>query len=316
MKRTPILIAAILVLVAGVIVIAMNLNSGSDGNDASAREVPERAGNPNIEGGQGFQPDSGPKTSPRTERTSDDSELVEEYGDARTKLARNVSENVVGLLDDVISMGETMASGSGPNWGGGDWQIRRVLRGTEIELTDEQKEQAKTLMAEYRKRELDQTKDAVAQLRDDPVPLMKMLLAGDARSRDELSEADYASLQQANADALGNIINPLDRGNFRGGNPMDDDAFRSGFTAMLDADQAAAFEAAQAPDPEASDEPQRSSRTDITQMPVMSLESADEAIRSTRQMTSGFKQVMEGMGNLGPILEQQRRTREGDGEGD
>ncbi|MCH7227907.1 hypothetical protein [Haloferula sp. A504] len=311
MKRTPILIAAVLVLVAGVIAIAMTQRGGEAGKNASGSTPPPRDGSSAGTQG-GFQPNGAAKAAPRTERKSDDRELVEEYGDARTKLARNVSENVVGLLDDVIGMGEMVASGSGPDWGRGDWQMRRILRGTEIELTDAQKEQAEALLADHRQRELQRTKDAVTQLREDPVPLMRMLLAGDARSREELSEADYAALQQANADALGDIINPLDRNNFRGGSPMEDEAFRSGFQAILDPEQATAFQQAQASREEEGGNDDPPSRTDITQMPVMSLESADEAIRSTRQMTTGFKQVMEGMGNLGPILEQQRRAREGE----
>lgn len=313
MKRNAILTAAILVLAAGVIAIAMNLGGGGSEEEASGGAPPPRnAGG--TDAGEGFNPDTGAKAAPRTERDTSDAELVEQYGDARTKLARNVSENVVGLLDDVVSMGETMLKGAHPDWNRSQWQVRRLLRGTEIELNEDQQQQVESLLADFRERELQNTKDSVDSLRNDPVPLMRMLLAGDARSRDELSEDDYAALQQANADALGDIINPLDRSNFRGGQPSDDEAFMAGFEAILDDEQADAFRAAQTTEEEQPENNDRSGRSDITQMPVMSLEDADEAIRSTRQMTGGFKQVIEGMGNLGPLLEQQRRSREGGSE--
>lgn len=310
MKRSTLIIAAALVLTAGIIAIAVGLGpTPEDKRTGKTDGPPPREGR--EAGTAAFQAGSTGKTAPRTERETANEDLVESYGDARTKLARNVSENVVGLLDDVISMGEMMMGGeSGAQWNRGDWQVRRLLRGTEIELTDEQRERANQLLADYRQRELERTKNAVSQLREDPTPLMGLLLAGDARSRDELSEADYASLQQANAEALGDIINPLDRNNFRGGQPLEDDTFRRDFESLLEPDQAQAFrEAQQADDPGEAAE-SAPSNTNITAMPVMDLESADEAIRSTRQMTAGFKQVMEGMGNLGPLLEQQRRTGE------
>ncbi len=316
MKRSTLIIVAVLVLGAGIVAIAMNQRNDRSDDPSTAGGPPPRESETTSEQRAGFKGDTAAKAAPRTERRSDDSELVEQYGDARTKLARSVSENVVGLLDDVIGMGEMMMNGSGPDWNRGDWQIRQALRGTEIELTEEQSEQANALLEDYRKRELQRTKDAVDGIREDPVPLMRLLLAGDARSRGDLDETEYAALQQTNAEELGDIINPLDRNNFRGGQPLEDDEFRSSFQALLDPDQAAAFDAAQAARESEAGEDEGRSQTDITQMPVMDLESADEAIRSTRQMTSGFKQVMEGMGNLGPLLEQQRQMRDQNDQGE
>lgn len=316
MKRSTLITVAVLVLGAGIVAIAMNQRDDRSEENSTAGSPPPRESETASGERAGFKGDATAKAAPRTERQSDDRELVEQYGDARTKLARSVSENVVGLLDDVIGMGEMMMNGSGPDWNRGDWQIRRALEGTEIELTEEQSEQANALLEDFRKRELQRTKDAVDGIREDPVPLMRLLLAGDAHSRGDLDESEYATLQQANAEELGDIINPLDRNNFRGGQPLEDDEFRSGFQALLDPEQAADFEAAQAAREAEAGEAEGSPQTDITQMPVMDLESADEAIRSTRQMTSGFKQVMEGMGNLGPLLEQQRQMRDQNDQGE
>lgn len=294
MSRKTTLIAAVLVLILGVAAIAL-VQSGQKNPEETTETAPPR--NPVSDSNNRFQgtnPDQNAKISSRSEREVRNEALVEQYGEARTNVARHVSENVIGILDDVIEMGEAMTSGRS-EWGGGQWMIRGISRRAGVELTDEQKEQANELYNDYRKRELEKTKSAVEDLRSDPTTLMGMVLAGDARSRGDLTEEAYAELQTANAEALGDIVNPLDRNNFRGGSPMEDAAFRSGFEAILDAEQQETYTAKMA---ESDGQEQERQQTDITQMPVMDLESLDQAVGSAKQMTSGFRQMMEGMGGL------------------
>jgi len=306
MSRKTSFTAAILVLLLGAAAIAVvNMNNDDKSGDTTADGPPAREGSAGS--GSRFTGDAdaqAARTPKRSEREVRNEALVAEYGEARTNLARHVSENVVSLLDDAIQMGEMMTSGQS-NFGGGQWAVRGMLRNSGVELTDEQREQATELYKDYQKRELEKTKSAVASLRSDPTNLMSMFLAGDARSKGDLSEEAYAELQASNAEALGDIINPLDRNNFRGGSPMEDDAFRSGFEAILDPEQTETFNAKMAEDEANDSGPQQ---TDITQMPTMDLESLDQAVGSAKQMTSGFRQMMEGMGGLReiqPMLENQ-----------
>lgn len=295
MSRKTTLIAAVLVLLLGVTAVALVQMGKEPKQNEETAGTPEReAASPTSNRFSGENPSQPARTNTKSAREIRNEELVEQYGESRTNVARHVSENVVGILDDVIEMGEAMVNGK-TNWGGGEWMVRSVSRRAGIELSDEQTEQVTELYNDYRKRELQKTKDAVEQLRSDPTTLMSMVLAGDARSRGDLSEADYAELQTANAEALGDIVNPLDRNNFRGGNPMADDSFRSSLEGILDADQLETYQTKMAENEAQTEERQM---TDITQMPVMDLESLDQAVGSAKQMTTGFKQMMEGMGNL------------------
>ena len=108
-----------------------------------------------------------------------------------------------------------------------------------------------------------------------------------------------AEVQGSVGESLADVINPLDRKNFRGGRPMEDETFRTEFEAILDDDQkaslAAKSEADEAASEGAADGP---ADTSITSLPTMGLETLDEAVGSAKKMTSGFRSMMEGMGTL------------------
>lgn len=292
MNRKSTIIAAVLLIGAVAVAIILKQNSGND----QAPQDPALSNNHQASGNNSaFAPDQSAKASNRKERETADAELVAQYGESRTNLSRHVAENVALLLDDAIEMGEMMSKGGG--FGRGDWALRRVTGNSGIELNDDQQAQLKEIYGDYQKRELDKSRAAVEALKKNPSTLMGLLLASDARSRDELSEDDYSALQKASADELKDVINPLDRKNFRGGEPLDDPDFLSGFESILDPDQAETFDAKRAEEAASAEETEEPGR-DITNIPVMDLESLDQAVGSAQQMTSGFKQVMQGMGNL------------------
>lgn len=307
MSRKFLVSASLILVLLAVVAVGIVLSGSSGGEDGAdaAGSAPARGGSESST--RAFGGDNA--GAPKTERRFRDAGFVERYGEAKTNLARQVSGNVVSLLDDAVQMGEMMLEGRGPG-GGNRWQLRRLTRGAEIELDESQRERAETLLEDYRRRELDRSRRTIDDLRRDPENLMALVLAGDARARGEISEDEYAAQQQSNADALSDVINPLDRDNFRGGDPLADEEFRRSFEGLLDDDQAAAFAEANPPAPEG--EPAERGQTDITEMPVMELETLDEAVGSAKQMTSGLRQLMEGMGNLDPLLEQQRARENGD----
>ncbi len=313
-KTTLIVAGAFLLLGAGAIAL-MNFQSSAPKGAEIKDGVSTKSGSATLSGD--LSSTENPRTTPRVERKFRDSDLVEKYGESRTNLSRHVVDNVVSLLDDAVGMGEMMTSGKGNPFGGGDWAIRGMLRNTNVELNEEQKTKAAALFADYQKRELQRSKDALVNLKSNPSSLMSLLLASDARSRDQISEADYAALQTSSANDLKGIINPLDQANFRPRDPLRDDSFRSGFEAILDADQATAFNTSVAERKAAeAEKPQSTAEAgNIANIPVMDLESLDKAVGSAKQMTSGFKQVMEGMGNLkdlGPLMERQRKPETGE----
>ena len=238
------------------------------------------------------------KSAPRTPREVRDSDLASRYGESKTKQSRLVAGNVVSLLEDAISMGEMMRSGAmRGNFGGGRMASRMALRGIDIELTEEQQDQVSELYKAFQERELEKTKEAMEALKKNPSDLMELILAGDARKREEMSDAEYEAVVNAASDKLANVINPLDRNNFRPSSPMEDKAFRSDFEAILDDDQSSTLNTTLA-EREANADPDAEDRGSIANIPTMELDTLDQAVVSAQKMTSGFKQVMEGMGSL------------------
>lgn len=303
MNRNTTLIAAIAVLLAGVAAFAFLRPSSTheadnDGSKPSARQSGSSSDSPSTD----LKPT---REIVRKSKEDEAAALIEQYGDSRTALSRQVVNNVTSLLDDVLEMGDMMTNGQGGQFGGGDWALRGAIRGSGVELDETQREAAAELFREFQKRQLEKTRNAVEDLKEQPVTLMSLMLASDARSRDEISEDEYKALQEASSAELKDILNPLDRNNFRGGQPMDDPEFRSGFEALLNDEQATKFDTSMS-EREASGNETRQ-QTSITEMPVMDLESLDKSISSAKQMTTGFKSIMQGMGNL-QQLEQQRSS--------
>ena len=315
MNRKITLIAAILIFTGAACVIAFRLGKESSAPPATEPAVTGQtnpaATEPRTASGLApTEPNAG-----RRQREVRDPDLVDQYGETRTNLSRHVVSDVVSLLDDAVAMGDMMLNGeSAGRFGRNDWALQNAIRSTGVELSDEQQSRARELFAEFQQRELGRSKEALDKLKKNPTPLMGLLLASDARSREEITETEYAAQQQVIADELDGVINPLDRNNFRPRDPMEDETFRNGFSELLEDGQKETFDNSIAEREAAAEENAGERKTDISHIPVMDLESLETAVGSARKMTSGFKQVMEGMSNLGPILEQQGQRREGGNE--
>jgi hypothetical protein len=187
--------------------------------------------------------------------------------------------------------------------------------GGELALTDEQQDKAAELYAEFQKRELVRSKETIERLKKDPTALMKLMLASDSFSRGDITEDQYRELQAASGEDLKGVLNPLDEKNFRGGQPLREEAFRSEFQALLDPSQNEKLQASL--DEQAARTGPAADEGNITNLPAMELEKLDETVVSAKKLTGGLKQMMEGMGglqDLGPLMERQRRQRNGEAE--
>lgn len=317
-KKTAIT-AGVALLLAGAGAIAF-INRNPEGETQAGAEPGKSQGS--SSGSLSPAGEDGAKASRRTAReTTTNQELVEKYGEARTNLSKHVAGNVIGLLEDAVEMGEMASSGAiGNAFGGPRAGVRMGLGrlGNELELTEEQQDKAAELYKEFQKREIERSKETIARLKKDPTALMKLMLASDSFSRGEITEDQYKELQNASGEDLKGVLNPLDRENFRGGQPLKDDAFRSGFQSLLDPAQSEKLQAsldeqaAKAAEPGAPADP-----GNISNLPAMELEKLDETVVSAKKLTGGLKQMMEGMGglqDLGPLMEQQRQRRNGGAE--
>ncbi len=158
---------------------------------------------------------------------------------------------------------------------------------------------------------MERAKDSIGKLKEDPTALMRLMLASDSFKRGELSEEEYKAMQAESGSDLAGVMNPLDRNNFRGGQPMADEAFVSGFQALLSPEQSGTFQTSLDQRAErvaaAAENSAAADPANITNLPAMELEQLDRAVNSGRAITGGLKQMMEGVGglqDLAPLIEQ------------
>jgi RNA polymerase sigma factor (sigma-70 family) len=245
-------------------------------------------------------------------------ELAEKYGESRTNLSKHITGNVISLLEDTVEMGEMATTGALGGALGGRNGFRMGLGrvGNDLKLTDEQQEKASAIYAEFQKRELAKSKEAIERLKKDPTSLMQLMLASDAFARGEITEEEYKRLQTASGEELSGVLSPLDERNFRGGRPLKDEAFLTEFKAILDPTQTETLQAS-LDEQNANGQTAAANEGSITNLPSMELEKLDTTIESVKKLTTGVKTMMEGMGglqDLGPLMEQQRQRREAEAE--
>lgn len=314
-KKTAITAGAALLLAGAGAVAYINRDPGTP--DAT---VEKPAGKSGTGASSGLSPvdDSARASKARPRDPAENPELVEKYGEARTNLSKHVANNVISLLEDAVEMGEMASSGQLGNAFGGrrgamGMALGRMQR--DLNLTEEQQEKAAAAFAEYQKRELARSKDNIERMKKDPTALMKLMLTSDSFARGEITEEQYQAAQKASGEDLKGVLNPLDRENFRGGQPLKDEAFRSEFEAILDPAQAETFQRSMTE--QESREATQGDQSGIANMPSMELEKLDQTVTSAKKLTTGLKSMMEGMGglqDLGPLMEQQRQRRNGGGE--
>lgn len=314
MKRSLAIPAALILILAAAAIVLWKKDDPevTADNDSGEKKEKVEASRPSA-GGPSSAGRSGRAATPRTSRQSREGELVERYGRVRTARAREVSQNVVAILDDVISVGEMMMKGGQEFGGARRGMVNGVTRRMGIELSEEQQAEALAIYDEWQKSELEKSKKAVLSLRDDPSAMMELFLAGDAKERGDLDESDYADVRDSAAGELADIINPLDRNNFRGDRRMASDKnLMNSFAEILDPEQAEKFFAYQA-EREASGEQSEPRSGNITTIPTMELETLDKAVGNAQKMTTGFRSLMEGMGAMRE-LQPQIEPGSGDGE--
>ncbi len=297
MTKKNTIIAAILLLVGVGVAVFANRNDATDKPTASDNSA---------SAGKSASPPSSASPNANTHATrskprdpAENPELVSKYGESRTNLSKHVATNVVGLLDDAIGMGEMAINGDfAKAFGGrrGGLQMGLGKLGGDLKLNDDQQDKAAALFADFQKRELEKSKAAVEALKKDPTALMQTLLASDAFSRGKITEAEYKETQAAAAADLKGIKNPLDRKNWGGGKPLNEPTFSRDFQALLEPSQIEIYQAARAVDPSAPVE--LANAGDLSNLPAMELEKLDDTIVAAKKMTSGLKQMMEGMGGL------------------
>lgn len=315
-QKTTLAAGAVLLLAGAAAFTLTRKPAAEDGKGGAANAA--KASATRIEDSAGAATNASKAARDRVRDELKHPELAAKYGESRTNLSKMISGNVVSVLEDALQMGELANSGQLAGPFGGANALRMALGRTlgELNLTEEQQQKAADLYKDYQTRQLAKSKDAIDRLRKDPTPLMRLMLASDSRAREEISDAEYRDLQKSAGEELAGVVNPLDRNNFRGGKPLEDDEFRRGLEGILDPTQAETLTKAgesQSPATPAAESP-AGDPTNIANMPSMELEKLDSTMVSVKKLTTGFKSVMEGFGglqDLGPLIQQQQQQQGG-----
>ena len=298
-KKTTIAAIVVLLLAGAGAVVLMNKKDPSQdmisGADAQGKSAPaQESGASTITSKNNRPRERAPLLYP---------DLAEKYGESRTNLSKHVATNVIGLLEDAVSMTEMVSSGQPGGFGGGQMGARIALGRIyqTLNLDEDQQAAATELFADFQKREIERNKESISKLKDDPTALMRLMLASDAFKRSEMTEEDYKAMQTESASDLAGIMNPLDRNNFRGGQAMTDEPFVSGFQAILNPEQAGTFQTSL---DERAATAANSAGVDpagIANISAMELEQLDTAVTSGKRITGGLKEMMAGFGGLREI---------------
>ena len=294
-KTTATLAAAVVLAGAGAALLIKNGNSASPGTPPEAASAPgSHTGrfHPTSPDGTPAQ-EASTRSRPRT--ASNNPELVSNFGEARVNLSKRVASDMIGMLDDAAKMGELVASGQlGGTFGNSEARVKKALGtvGDRLNLSAAQLEQAGKILADHHRQGVERTRESVAQLRKDPTSLMEMILASDAYLRGEIPEDRYQQIRSNSLGQLGDLMNPLDRENFHGGRPLADQEFIGPFEQLLEPAQREELQSALAE----MNEPEGRGR--LSELPAMPLEKLSDVISTSRKLTEGHRQMLEGMGAL------------------
>ncbi len=242
----------------------------------------------------------------RIQKIRKDQELLDKYGKERTNLSRQLSNNVISMLDETLQMPEAdQASRNGRGGlramamaGGG---MEMMILTSQFELTQEQQANISKSYSDYQKRQQKKTKDALESLKKDPTPLMSLMLANDASARGEIQDEEYAQLKSQSVKELEGVPNPMGIGSFFGvgssGSALKDDTFVAEYQSQLNPEQRREFDESLASDTST----RRSNisglmKSDISGMPKVELEELDTHIESSKKIATGVKSITEGLG--------------------
>lgn len=298
LNRTSIIAAAVL-LCAGIAAIAL-IQSPSEKSAASATPKARPGAASEEAGTSSVANPNAPRTKSR--ETVKNPDLAAKYGESRTNLSKHISGNVISLLEDAVQMGEMVTSGQMAGGFGGRGGMGMALGRTnnELQLTEEQKEKAAKIFADYQKRQISNSKEALERLKKDPTSLMKLMLASDASARGDIQDEEYKRLQSESSKDLMGVMNPLDRNNFGGGRPLLEETFLAEYQAILEPEQVEKLQAsmAQQNNAGATTENPEIAQGNIANLPKMELEKLDSNIESAKKITTGLKSMMDGFGGL------------------
>jgi hypothetical protein len=225
--------------------------------------------------------------------------LNEKFGGSRTSLSQKVTKDIADVIDESMDLADMGAQVSGSKTAA-EAAAKETVRAlaSQLGLSEDQQSKATTLVETAVGERLGAVKELATAMRDDPEAMMEMLLAGDAVSRNEMTQAEYDETTAPTRQMLQNIGGFLvGRNPGAAGAPLfGDEDFNRQLAAILTPEQQSLLaEYSQKMADQAAQPPRGGLPLQNGTIPVMDLEKLEQTIASAKLMTGGLRQLMEGM---------------------
>lgn len=299
MHRKASIAIAIAVIAVGIGVYALQTNTDKTAPAAAGPSAAPQRPSQSPAAGANPAPAAGDaKAKPREAGAW--SRLTEKYGGTRTNLSQKVTTDIADVLDQTLELAD-MGAQMGGSKTVAEAAAKETVRGLadQLGLTDEQKTKAAGIVESAVNQRLGTLKELTGAMRGDPEAMMEMLLAGDAVSRNEMTQAEYDETTAATRQMLQNISGFLvGRNPGAAGAPLfGDEQFTQQLGAILTPEQQALLTEYSQKMADQAAQTQRPGRLPFQNgtIPVMELEKLEQTVASAKLMTGGLRQLMEGM---------------------
>lgn len=304
MKNKFLLPIGAAVVIACVVLAYLVFKSGDPATpaDTATSDAPARPSGGNF-GNAGNPADSPAARPPRSSSRNGGAwaRLAEKFGESRTGLSKKVTDDLAVVLEDSLKLADM-----GAKLAGAQGMVEATTRptvdllGRQLELSDEQKEQATAIVSKAVEARFQAVEELTAAMKSDPEPVMELFLYGDAVARGEMTQEEYETATAGTRGMLQDVSGyVMGRGPNTAMPLLGDENFNNDLAAILTPAQREELATLNANPPEA---PPRRGPANLPfqngEVPVMELEKLDQAISSARTMTGGLQQVFQGLEGL------------------
>lgn len=283
-------IIAVILMSAG-IYIGQTMNKNGVAPSETANETKERTSTTGS--AVGTTPATG-NTSSKKNTTNTWAKLAEKYGDGRTKLSKKITEDMSYLLNDAMELADLGAKMSGQT-DAKSFAANGVMQGMSrrLGLTEEQQEKAKPIIAAR----IDERTQAVSSLADamknDPEMMMETILAGDALSRNMISQEEYDAIAKDTLAVMRNV------GGFalggRTGNDFADPLLVEQLNGILSPEQQQTLSKLSQEAIAAAESNKNALPMQNGNLPAMELEKLESTMLGAKKLTTGLRGMIEGL---------------------
>lgn len=196
MKQKIVIAGAVCLLAAAGSVVLIKQNSSTPDSGPGLTDA-RRSGSQQARGGSAAASlgDPGFEIQPRQKRAEKDfAELVSRFGESRVNVAKNATDSLIEVTDLISKLAETAENigGTGPlSSSNPSSEIGKLV--AELQLTEAQISAVDEIETQRHKEFAETLRNLPANLRDNKEKIIELMLAGDSRSRGEISDDEYTA---------------------------------------------------------------------------------------------------------------------------